>query len=79
MRKVMQDGLSTPLRDRAAKLRLLLYADNAVIFINPVKEDLGMIMALMLRFDDATGLRINISKSSVAPIRCSQVNLDEVL
>jgi hypothetical protein len=68
IRKAMQDGLITPLRDHAARLRLLLYVDDAVIFVNPVKEDFGMIMALMQRFDDATGLRINVSKSSVAPI-----------
>jgi hypothetical protein len=68
MRKAMQDGLITPLRDHTARLRLSLYVDDAVIFVNPVKEDFGMIMALMQRFDDATGLRINVSKSSVAPI-----------
>jgi hypothetical protein len=54
MRKAMQDGLITPLRDHAARLRLSLYVDDAVIFVNPVKEDFGMIMALMQRFDDAT-------------------------
>jgi hypothetical protein len=79
MCKETQDGLITPRRDRAARLRLSLYADDAVIFINPVKEDFGMIMALMMCFDDATRLRINVNKSSVAPIRYSQVNLDEVL
>jgi hypothetical protein len=36
-------------------------------------------MAIMQRFGDATGLRINVSKSTAAPIRCSQINLDEVL
>jgi hypothetical protein len=36
-------------------------------------------MATMQRFGDATGLRINVGKSTIAPIRCSQVNLDEVL
>jgi hypothetical protein len=38
-----------------------------------------MIMHIMQNFGDATGLRINVTKSSVVPIRCSGVNLDEVL
>jgi phosphotransferase system IIB component len=79
MCKATHDGLITPRRDRATRLRLSLYADDAVIFINPVKEDFGMIMALMLCFNDATRLRINVNKSSVTPIHYSQVNLDEVL
>jgi hypothetical protein len=56
-----------------------LYADDAAVFVNPIKEDLDMVMALMQRFSDVAGLRINVSKSSVAPIHCSQINLDEVL
>jgi hypothetical protein len=38
-----------------------------------------MVMQIMQRFGDATGLRINVNKSSGAPIRCSQINLGEVL
>jgi hypothetical protein len=36
-------------------------------------------MAILSHFDPATGLKINVSKSSVVAIRCSQINLDEVL
>jgi hypothetical protein len=35
------------LRDRAEWLHLSLYADDAAIFINSVKEVLDMVMALM--------------------------------
>jgi hypothetical protein len=38
-----------------------------------------MIMAIMTHFGETMRLRINVSKSSVAAIRCSQVNLDEVM
>lgn len=36
-------------------------------------------MSMMEAFGDATGLRINRAKSTVAPIRCESVDLDEVL
>jgi hypothetical protein len=36
-------------------------------------------MDIMQLFGDATCLRISANKSSVAPIRCSEINLDEVL
>ncbi|WVZ65364.1 LOW QUALITY PROTEIN: hypothetical protein U9M48_014741 [Paspalum notatum var. saurae] len=69
-----EEGFLSPLRGRYAKLRLSLYADDAVIFINPLKQDVDMTIRLMQRFGDATGLRINLSKSSVATIRCQDVD-----
>jgi hypothetical protein len=59
--------------------RLSLYADDTVVFVNPIKQEVDLIMDIMRCFGDATGLRININKSTVAPIHCSQLNLDEVL
>jgi hypothetical protein len=50
-----------------------------VVFLNPFKADVDMLKAIMERFGDAIGLKINVSKSTVAPIRCSQVDLDEFL
>jgi hypothetical protein len=38
-----------------------------------------MIMEIMCHFGAATGLCINTTKSSVAPIQCSQIGLDAVL
>jgi ketosteroid isomerase-like protein len=74
-----EDGFLSPLKGRQAKLRLSLYADDAVIFTNPKREDITCIMQIMEAFDDATGLRINMSKSTVATIRCTGIDLDEVL
>ena len=73
------DGRLTALRGRHAKLRLSLYADDAVVFINSIKQDVDMVIRIMQRFGDATGLHINLEKSSVAPIRCQDVNLDDIL
>jgi hypothetical protein len=36
-------------------------------------------MAILSHFGAAMSLKINVSKSSVVAIRCSQINLDEVV
>jgi hypothetical protein len=40
----------SPLWDRAGRLRLPLYADDAAVFVNPVKADIDMIMAILHNF-----------------------------
>jgi hypothetical protein len=53
-KKAMEDDLLSPLRDRMARLRLSLYADDAVVFINPIKADVDLTMSIMQQFGDAT-------------------------
>lgn len=73
------EGQLTPLRGRYANLRMSLYADDAVLFINPVKTDVEMTMKILQLFGEAMGRKINMEKSSVVPIRCTGLNLDEIL
>ncbi|WVZ75406.1 hypothetical protein U9M48_023459 [Paspalum notatum var. saurae] len=56
-----------------------MYADDAIIFIRPVRRELDALAALLHRFGEATGLHTNINKSSIVPINCVGLNLDEVL
>jgi type IV secretory pathway VirB9-like protein len=51
-----------------ARLRLSLYANDVIVFVKPIKADFDLTMTILQRFDDATGLRINLQKSAVAPI-----------
>lgn len=74
-----EQGDLSQLRGRNAKLRLSLYADDAALFVNPCKEDVDLTMEIMNKFGDATGLKINMSKSLVLPIRCANLNLDNIL
>jgi hypothetical protein len=60
-------------------LKLSLYADDATVFVNPIKAYVDLVMQIMHHFGEATGLRINVHKSTVEPIRCSQVDLSQVL
>lgn len=74
-----KEGHLTPLKGQQARLRLSLYADDVMIFTSPIKIDINCIMQIMKAFGDATGLRINMAKSSVATIRCTCIDMDEVL
>ena len=60
-------------------MRISLYADDAVIFANPVKEEVSKLLNILHLFGEATGLRLNQEKSTVAPIRCDNLNLDDIL
>jgi hypothetical protein len=77
--KVTEACLLSPLRDRAARIRLSLYADDATVFLNAARQEVDLVMVIMQHFGEATSLCINVSKSSVVPIRCAGIDLDSVL
>jgi len=56
-----------------------MYADDAAIFINPIKDDLDSITTILQEFGRVSGLHINLQKSSIHPIRCQDIDLDHVL
>ena len=72
-------GLLSPLAGRNANFRASLYADDAAIFLNPVKEKVQVAADLLQIFAHASGLFINQSKCAVYPIACEAVNLEEVM
>jgi hypothetical protein len=45
----------------------------------PLKEDIQNLSAILDHFGEATGLHTNFQKSSVIPIHCHEVDLDDVL
>lgn len=74
-----QNGLLTPLQHRAAKIRVSFYADDAAIFLNPVKEEVNIVQQILTEFGEATGLVTNLNKSVVFPISCLGVQLQDVM
>ena len=72
-------GLLHKIRGRGAMMRTSLYADDAAIFMAPIKSDIDNLSTILKGFGDVTGLCTNFHKSSVVPIRCSNVDLDHVL
>jgi hypothetical protein len=54
-----QEGILSPLRGRFARIRLSLYADDAVIFLNPDKQEVTSLLNILTHFGVATGPRLN--------------------
>lgn len=74
-----QQGILSPLPPTAARWRISMYADDAAIFTNPIKDDLEAIKQILQVFGTSSGLHINLQKSSIHPIRCDTVDLEQVL
>jgi hypothetical protein len=71
-------GLVHKLQDRRIILRTSLYADDAAVFVAPIKQDIINLASIHQRFGKVTGLCMNFLKSRVVPIRCGKINIDEV-
>lgn len=56
-------------------MRTSLYADDASVFIAPIKKDIDNLSNLLIAFGDATGLCTNFQKRVMVPIRCKHLDL----
>ena len=56
-----------------------MYADDAAIFVLPIKEDIENLTHILRNFEEVTGLCTRFQKSLVAPIRCQNINLEKIL
>jgi hypothetical protein len=65
--------------NRAAKLRVSLHADDAAVFLKPVREEVYVVAQVLELFGKASGLITNRAKCAVYPIRCDDVDLDMVM
>jgi hypothetical protein len=74
-----RSGLLHKLRGRGTILHTSLYADDVAIFEAPIKQDLQKLVVILHRFGIVTGLCTNFNKSSIVPIHCGNIDLDEVL
>ena len=68
-------GLLHRIRGRGAMLRTSLYADDAAVFLAPIKKDVDNLASILKGFGEVTGLCTNFQKSSVVPIRCNHLDL----
>ena len=67
------------IRGRGVMVRTSLYADDAAVFLAPIKKDIDDFSAILRGFGEVTGLCTNFHKSSVVPIRCNNLNLGHIL
>jgi hypothetical protein len=63
---------------RGSGQRVPLYADDVVMLLQPLKEELILIKQILRISGAASGLVTNITKSSVTPIRCQEQDLEGV-
>ncbi|KAM0922259.1 hypothetical protein ACQ4PT_006220 [Festuca glaucescens] len=70
--RVAAVGLLTKLSASGFRHRTSMYADDVVTFIRPTEVDLRAYTQIVEDFGVASGLRTNLAKCSLHPIRCSQ-------
>jgi hypothetical protein len=68
--KAVEENLLQPLARRSLQHRISIYADDVVIFLKPIAEDINLILGILDLFGTASGLKTNVQKSSVLPIQC---------
>jgi hypothetical protein len=74
-----QHGLLQKIRGHGTIIRTSLYADDAAMFVAPKKEDIQNLASILESFGEVTSLPTNFQKSMVVPIRCQNIDLDDVL
>lgn len=62
-------GFLQPVLPSLAKLRCSLYADDDALFTNPSPAELNSLQAILTFFGDCSGLRVNMAKTEIFPIR----------
>ena len=56
-----------------------MYADDAAIFLRPVKEEVTKVHEILTTFGAVSGLLTNTTKSAVYPICCDNIDLVEIM
>ncbi|WVZ95321.1 hypothetical protein U9M48_041103 [Paspalum notatum var. saurae] len=68
--KAVKSKFLKPVLPRPASLHCSLYADDAGIFVNPEASDLQALHGLLQAFSACSGLKFNLAKTEIYPIRC---------
>lgn len=72
-------GVLSPLQHVARRMRVSLYADDAALFVNPIRGDIVAIWEILCCFGKASGLHVNLTKCVAYPIRCEGLNIQDIL
>ena len=74
-----ETGILQPLRESPVSFRVSLNADDAAVFVGPSRQDLHAVQVILEAFGNATGLRTNLAKTEIFPIRCTEEQMVEAL
>lgn len=75
IKAAVEQQILGPIPGRELKLQVSIYADDAMIFVNPTRQEVDNLITILLDFGSVTGLCINPAKSSVASINCEEVDI----
>jgi hypothetical protein len=64
---------------RAVKLRVSLYADDAALFLNPIRQEIQGAMWILAAFAQASGLVTNFAKCAIYPVVCTALQIEGLL
>ncbi|KAM0837393.1 hypothetical protein ACQ4PT_061695 [Festuca glaucescens] len=78
LEKATEEKILSPLRLRAARLRASFYADDAALFVNPVKADISAVQRILQLFGDVSGLRTSFEKCVAYPVACNGIGIDDI-
>jgi hypothetical protein len=74
--KANELGFMEPLIRRGKGQRVSLYVDDVVLFVQPNRNELGVVKELLRVFGKASGLITNISKCNMTHIQCEDHVID---
>jgi hypothetical protein len=75
----MEHHIISPLQPKTARIRASFYADDAALFVNPLKEDISTIQHLLQLFGSASGLCTNIKKCVAYAVACDENEVPTIL
>jgi hypothetical protein len=76
--KAAEARLLQPLLSRPFQHRLSLYADDVVFFLRPMTSDIHTMTCILRLFEEAPGLKTNMTKKSVSRIWCSTTEIEVI-
>jgi mannosylglycoprotein endo-beta-mannosidase len=77
-RAAEDSGLLSNLQMFGIRHRVSLYADDVVVFAKPSMEELQVVYGIIACFGKASGLVVNLQKSTAIPIRCTPQIVEEI-
>lgn len=78
-RRFNQSQALLPVNQWRIKHRASFFADDVALFLHPTTSDMATSRRLLELFGGASGLRVNLAKSVVVPIRCQDLDLTPLL
>jgi hypothetical protein len=76
--KAAEMGLLHLFSSRNPQHRLSIYADDVVLFLRPVENELQIISDILRLFGEASGLKTNMTKNGISLILCSHNDLEVI-